>query len=118
MTRGLGRARRYEHWTSAVDQAAIVAQMILTGTAESSLPVPYFWSDQYKVKIQSLGVPSGAADDIMVFELSDIKRLALYGTDGILTGAVSFSSPSAVMKMRPLLAEPTPFEQAVEQARP
>src|SRR3954447_19408450 len=30
-----GRARRYEHWTSAVDQAAVVAQTILTGAAES-----------------------------------------------------------------------------------
>jgi len=113
----VGRARRYEHWTSAVDQAAIVAQTILTGTAELSLPVPYFWSDQYKVKIQSLGVPSATADEIVVLELSEIKRLALYGTEGVLTAAVGFSSPSAVMKMRPLLTEPTPFGQAVDQAR-
>jgi 3-phenylpropionate/trans-cinnamate dioxygenase ferredoxin reductase subunit len=112
-----GRARRYEHWTSAVDQAAVVAQTILTGVAESLLPVPYFWSDQYKVKIQSLGVPSGAADEIVVLELSDIKRLALYGTDGVLTGAVSFSSPAAVMKMRPLLTDRTPFAEAVDTAR-
>jgi NADPH-dependent 2,4-dienoyl-CoA reductase/sulfur reductase-like enzyme len=113
----LGRAHRYEHWTSAVDQAAVVAQTILTGTAESSLPVPYFWSDQYKVKIQSLGLPSGTADEIVVLELSETKRLALYAVGGVLTGAVGFSSPSAVMKMRPLLTDPTPFAEAVDHAR-
>jgi 3-phenylpropionate/trans-cinnamate dioxygenase ferredoxin reductase subunit len=106
-----------EHWTSAVDQASVVAQSILAGGTAAPLPVPYFWSDQYKVKIQSLGLPSASADEVVVLELSDIKRLALYGTDGLLTGAVGFSSPSAVMKMRPMLTEPTPFAEAVTFAR-
>lgn len=112
-----GRAHRYEHWTSAVDQAGVVARTILTGDAGAALPVPYFWSDQYKVKIQSLGLPSGSADEIVVLELTEAKRLALYGTDGMLTGAVGFSSPSAVMKTRPLLTDPTPFAEAVEWAK-
>jgi len=112
-----GRPHRYEHWTSAVDQAGIVAQTVLTGAAATMLPVPYFWSDQYKVKIQSLGLPTAAADEIVVLELSEIKRLALYGTDGVLTGAVGFSSPSAVMKTRPLLADPTPFAEALDRVK-
>jgi len=113
----IGRAHRYEHWTSAADQAGLVAQTILTGAAATTLPVPYFWSDQYKVKIQSLGMPTAAADEIVVLELSEIKRLALYGVAGVLTGAVGFSSPSAVMKMRPLLANSTPLADAVERAK-
>ena len=112
----IGRAHRFEHWTSAVDQAAVVAQTILTGAGQAPLPVPYFWSDQYKVKIQSLGMPSAAADEIAVLELSETKRLALYGTAGVLTGAVGLSAPSAVMKMRPLLSEDTSFAVAVESA--
>jgi len=111
-----GTARRFEHWTSAVDQAGVGAETILTGRPEAPLPVPYFWSDQYKVKIQSLGLPSAGADEIVVRELSETKRLALYAVDGLLTGAVGFSSPSAVMKMRPMLSEPTPIAVAVERA--
>jgi 3-phenylpropionate/trans-cinnamate dioxygenase ferredoxin reductase component len=110
-----GTPRRFEHWTSAVDQAAVVAQTILTGGHDAQLPLPYFWSDQYKVKIQSLGLPSAAADEIVVRELSETKRLALYGTAGVLTGVVGLSSPSAVMRMRPLLTDPTPFAQALDQ---
>jgi len=53
-----------------------------------------------------------------VLELSETKRLALYGTAGTLTGAVGLSAPSAVMKMRPLLSEPTPFADAVDRATP
>src|SRR3954449_9016993 len=112
-----GRPHRFEHWTSAVDQAAVVAQTILTGASESPLPVPYLWRDHFKVKVQSLGIPSAAADEITVLELSETKRLALYGTAGLLTGAVGFSAPSAVMKMRPLLSEPTLFADAVDAAK-
>jgi len=111
-----GMAHRFEHWTSAVDQAGVVAETILNGKPDAPLPVPYFWSDQYKVKIQSLGLPSASADEIVVRELSDTKRLALYGVDGMLVGAVGFSSPSAVMKMRPMLSDPTPFTAAVNRA--
>lgn len=111
-----GAARRYEHWTSAVDQAAVVARAIVGAATDEPLPVPYFWSDQYKLKIQSLGLPSASADEVTVLELSETKRLALYGSGGLLTGAVGFSSPSAVMKMRPLLSEPTAFATAVERA--
>ena len=111
-----GKAHRFEHWTSAVDQAGVVAETILTGHPDSLLPVPYFWSDQYKVKIQSLGLPSAGADEIVVRELSETKRLALYAVDGLLTGAVGFSAPSAVMKMRPMLSEPTAIGVAVDRA--
>jgi len=112
-----GRSHRFEHWTSAVDQAVIVAKTILGADPDGALPVPYFWSDQYKVKIQSLGFPSGSADEIVVCELSETKRLALYGAAGVLVGAVAFSAPSAVMKMRPMLADETPFAVAVDRAR-
>ena len=49
------RRKRVEHWTNAGDQAKILAGAI-TGTGDPDAPaqVPYFWSDQYDVKIQAL----------------------------------------------------------------
>ncbi|MEV6639551.1 hypothetical protein [Amycolatopsis sp. NPDC051371] len=41
--------RRFEHWTTVIEQAAIVAQNILAGVARLRIAyesVPYFWSDQ------------------------------------------------------------------------
>jgi 3-phenylpropionate/trans-cinnamate dioxygenase ferredoxin reductase subunit len=111
-----GRPHRFEHWTSAVDQAAVVAATLLGEPPDSALPVPYFWSDQYKVKIQSLGVPTPTATTTL-FDVSPKKALVLYGEGGILTAAVGFAAPSLVMKMRPMLGSPTPYDAAVAAAR-
>ena len=59
-TRGR-RPRRHEHWTSAGDQAAVVARDIL-GAAPPPATVPYFWSDQFGLKIQLLGRAERADD--------------------------------------------------------
>jgi 3-phenylpropionate/trans-cinnamate dioxygenase ferredoxin reductase subunit len=45
---------RSEHWTSAVDQAAVAAADVLD-TAAPPATVPYFWSDQFGCKIQLIG---------------------------------------------------------------
>jgi 3-phenylpropionate/trans-cinnamate dioxygenase ferredoxin reductase component len=50
----LGRAVRVEHWTSAAGQAASVAQAILGNDAPYD-DVPYFWSDQFGLRLQHVG---------------------------------------------------------------
>ncbi|WP_460796917.1 NAD(P)/FAD-dependent oxidoreductase [Nocardioides pacificus] len=53
-----GRAVRREHWSTAVDQAAIVAHALLEEPVPASLRTPpYVWSDQYGLKLQQLGRP-------------------------------------------------------------
>ena len=49
-----GTARRVEHWTSAVEQAAAVAQSVL-GRPTADTSVPYVWSDQYDSTLQCVG---------------------------------------------------------------
>src|SRR6202034_2864191 len=48
---------RIEHWQLAADGGAAAAHALLAGRAEAADfdPVPYFWSDQYGLKIQLLG---------------------------------------------------------------
>jgi 3-phenylpropionate/trans-cinnamate dioxygenase ferredoxin reductase subunit len=58
-----GGSFRHEHWTSAGDQAAVVARDIL-GAPPPPPAVPYFWSDQFGLKIQLLGRPE-LADGIL-----------------------------------------------------
>lgn len=50
---------RHEHWTSASDQAAVVARDIV-GEPPPAPSVPYFWSDQFGLKIQLIGQPEDA----------------------------------------------------------
>jgi 3-phenylpropionate/trans-cinnamate dioxygenase ferredoxin reductase subunit len=50
------RLVRLESVQNAVDQGAAVADVI-TGKPRDYKPVPWFWSDQYDAKLQSVGLP-------------------------------------------------------------
>ncbi|MFG3437750.1 NAD(P)/FAD-dependent oxidoreductase [Nonomuraea sp. NPDC047897] len=65
----LGRHHRVEHWTGARQRATVAAATLLSGgTARPEPPrPPYFWSDQYDVKLQFIG-HAGDADTVTVEE--------------------------------------------------
>jgi 3-phenylpropionate/trans-cinnamate dioxygenase ferredoxin reductase component len=54
----LGAHVRVEHWTSAAGQAAAVAHAIL-GRTRPYDDLPYFWSDQFGLRLQHVGHPHG-----------------------------------------------------------
>jgi 3-phenylpropionate/trans-cinnamate dioxygenase ferredoxin reductase component len=87
-----------------------VAARTLLGHAEPFAPVPYFWSDQYDVKIQFVGT-SGPDDDFQVLEgsLQERKFVAGFGRAGRLVGALAFSMPRQLMQYRAAIAERAPF---------
>jgi phthalate 3,4-dioxygenase ferredoxin reductase subunit len=98
-----GVYRRVEHWTNAVEQASLVARQILgPGRPVHHERVPYFWSDQYGVKIQMVGRAS--ADDrveVARYATSAGERAAaVYARDGRLTAAVTFGWPRASVAAR------------------
>ena len=55
---------RLESVQNAIDQAERVAENML-GAAKPYVPVPWFWSDQYDVKLQIAGLSSGH-DQVLV----------------------------------------------------
>jgi 3-phenylpropionate/trans-cinnamate dioxygenase ferredoxin reductase component len=77
--------------------------------------VPYFWSDQYGLRIQMLGRPA-PTDEVEVvdgsLEAEDGKFVALYGRDGRLTAALAVSRPRLLMGFRPLLVAGASFDEA------
>jgi 3-phenylpropionate/trans-cinnamate dioxygenase ferredoxin reductase subunit len=50
----LRQRMRVEHWDNAASQASVAAGNML-GENEAYTPVPYFWSDQYDLKLQLFG---------------------------------------------------------------
>lgn len=53
-----GRPIRQESVQNAVDQAKVAAAAIC-GRPEPYTAVPWFWSDQFDVKLQTVGLPQG-----------------------------------------------------------
>ncbi|MFD4369400.1 NAD(P)/FAD-dependent oxidoreductase [Rhodococcus sp. NPDC058521] len=109
-----GTASRVEHWNSVVDQSATVARAILDTEYEPSHPVvPYFWSDQFDVKIQALGEPSPSHEVHVVLD-DGAKFVAYYSRGGMLTAVVGAGKAGAIMKMRNKLQSPTPVSELVD----
>ncbi|MEU3305990.1 FAD-dependent oxidoreductase [Nocardiopsis sp. NPDC006832] len=109
---------RLEHWTNASEQGEAAAHNLLAGSGRAPFtPVPYFWSDQYKKKIQLLG--QGAPADQVTFvhgSPEDRKFVAFLGRGGMLTGVLGLRSTPRTMRYRGLLEKPTTWEEALAAA--
>ena len=105
------RHLRTEHWEDAGRQGAAAARTLLAGPdrAETYDEVPYFWSDQYDVKLQMLGVPTGY-DAVQVVEEGQEawKFVAAYGRGG-RTIAVLGTVPNRVHAYRNALKSRAEF---------
>ena len=117
-----GEEMRVEHWTNAAEQGAQAARNLFAVAAGSEpepyAPVPFFWSDQFDIRIQFLG--RSAVDDEVVVAAGSVEDgtfLALYGRDGRLHGALGVNAPRWVMPMRTLLLDGATWDDALAHAQ-
>lgn len=106
---------RIEHWTNAAEQGIAAARTLIRGASRDTVyaPIPSFWSDQFAVRIQSIGVPA-MADRFEIEEGSIAERrfaAAAYRGEE-LVGAISCAAPRELVMLRARLARlgaaPTP----------
>ena len=115
-----GDRHRHEHWTSAGDQAATVARDIL-GEPPPSARVPYFWSDQFGLKIQLFGRPEHA-DTLLPLHGDGLAGGAVRGTvvgllaEGRLVAVAGFGAARFVARYRALLLDGADGAAALELA--
>ncbi len=107
-----GHQVRVEHWSNVADQARVLVPAMLGADVPTLTVVPYFWSDQYDVKIQCLGEPE-SGDVVHVVEDDGRKFLAYYERDGMLTGVVGGGMPGKVMKARAKIAARAPIGEVL-----
>ena len=97
-----GRHVRREHWSSASDQAAIVAHAIVGQEAPRFLESPpYFWTDQPGLKVQLIGWPE-LADRHGWMDIEDAEPQTVYGWhrgDELVAAAV-LGKPRVFVKLR------------------
>jgi NADPH-dependent 2,4-dienoyl-CoA reductase/sulfur reductase-like enzyme len=114
----VGGQSRVEHWANAQDQARCAAKNLLRpdgGRAYKT--VPYFWSDQFGIKIQSAGSVAGARDCRLVrshFEDGDL--LGFYRSDDRVVGVVGIDCPASVGRARRAIADGFPWSDASESS--
>ena len=111
-----GREGRHEHWTSAIDQARVVAANILASgddPLEQLHDLPYFWSDMYGLKLQALGWTGGSYEThVMHLGPNKDKLVVLYSDEDRFIGTVGISAPRIVMSTRTMLQTSTSIDEA------
>jgi 3-phenylpropionate/trans-cinnamate dioxygenase ferredoxin reductase subunit len=115
-----GGVIRIEHWTNAAEQGAAAARNLLAAPAERTPyeAVPYFWSDQYDVKIQSVGLPARAERMTVLEATPEGDRLVLGGErGGRLVAAIGFNAARRLAFYRGRLAAMPPFDDVVAAVR-
>ena len=94
---------RIEHWQVAADHGATAAHSLLAGRekAQPAAILPYFWSDQYGVKLQMLGRPApGDTVEIVLGSEEEGSLLALYTRGNLVSAAFAISKPRQLMQLR------------------
>ena len=105
---------RIEHWTVAAEQGQLAGRNALLAPDERKPYVspPYFWSDQYDVKIQSLGLP-GRAESVELLECTPDRVRMVYGgeRDGLLVGIIAINAARRLGSYRMALEDPPGFDE-------
>ncbi|MEP4031296.1 FAD-dependent oxidoreductase [Roseibium polysiphoniae] len=99
-----GRSVRMESVQNAIDQAKIVAQSIVGEDVDYD-PLPWFWSDQYDIKLQIAGLSDGYDETRTIGEPKDNKFYVAYLKDGRLIAVDSVNSPRSHMMARRVIGE-------------
>jgi 3-phenylpropionate/trans-cinnamate dioxygenase ferredoxin reductase subunit len=105
-SRRYGRALRLECVQNAIDQAKAVASEML-GKPQLYDPVPWFWSDQYELKLQMAGLSEGYDDAQTVGDVAAARFSVEYRKGGRLIAVDAVNDGRAYMSGRKRIAEET-----------
>ncbi|AJE45269.1 NAD(P)/FAD-dependent oxidoreductase [Celeribacter indicus] len=96
----LGRQIRLESVGNAIDQGEIAAKNMMGGE-ETYIAKPWFWSDQYDVKLQIAGLSAG--HDRVVSREGEGARSHWYYRDGHLIAIDAMNDPRSYMVAKRLI---------------
>jgi 3-phenylpropionate/trans-cinnamate dioxygenase ferredoxin reductase component len=109
-----GAPIRIEHWTNAAEQGAVAGRNALVdpGERETYASVPSFWSDQYDVKLQAVGLPHLAERQYVVEESGDGARMVAVGErGGMLVAALGFNAARRLPGYRRRIGSPLDLDE-------
>jgi NADPH-dependent 2,4-dienoyl-CoA reductase/sulfur reductase-like enzyme len=108
-----GAQARVEHWSNVAEQARTLVSAMLNLDAVASAGVPYFWSDQYDIKIQCLGHPR-TSDTVHLAEDDGRRFLAYYERGGVLAAVVAAGIPEPIRTARGKIAAGAPISEVLQ----
>ena len=109
-----GTNMRCEHWTNAAEQGRMAARNLLAGR-ENSRPYGgscYFWSDQYGVRLQFVGI-QGEESKVIEGSPNDHKFITFYRSGDRIVGALGMNSPRLVTQAKMMIEKRVSWDEAL-----
>jgi 3-phenylpropionate/trans-cinnamate dioxygenase ferredoxin reductase subunit len=100
----LDQRLRLESVPNATEQARAVAGSIC-GAPTAYSAVPWFWSDQYDLKLQMAGLSQGYDQMVVRGDMESEAFCVFYLRDGMLIGADAVNRPAEFMLAKKLIAQ-------------
>jgi NADPH-dependent 2,4-dienoyl-CoA reductase/sulfur reductase-like enzyme len=111
-----GALTRVEHWTNAVEQARCAAENLVRRESRQYRPIPYFWSDQFGLKVQGAGCMTGATECRVLDEAAEERRLlSIFGRNGRVVGVIGINCPALVGRARRDIASRRAWHEVIDR---
>lgn len=107
-----GRRLRLESVHNALEQAKTAVNNIC-GIDDRYSQVPWFWSDQFEIKLQIAGLSEGYDDVVIRGEQTALKFACFYLRDRKLIAVDAINSPKEFMQSKKLIAARTAVDPAL-----
>jgi 3-phenylpropionate/trans-cinnamate dioxygenase ferredoxin reductase subunit len=102
----LGRRTRLESWANAQNQAIAAAKAAL-GHAVCYDELPWFWSDQYDLNLQILGMPAAWSEPVVRGDVARGSFSLFYLEEGRIVAIVSLNAPRDLRAAKKLVQNRT-----------
>ena len=103
---------RLESVPNALSQAKVVSSSIV-GNELYNKELPWFWSDQYDLKLQMAGLSSGYDESVILGDVSASEFIACYGKNGYLIAVDSVNQPKQFMLFKRALSNGFKLEMSL-----
>ena len=100
----LNRRLRLESVPNAMEQARVSVENMLGGD-KIYAAIPWFWSDQYELKLQMVGFSADGSSQVVRGDMADNKFAVFYLADGKVVAADAVNSPKEFMVCKQLIGK-------------
>jgi 3-phenylpropionate/trans-cinnamate dioxygenase ferredoxin reductase subunit len=116
----LGRRLRLESVPNALEQSRVAAAAMAGKLHKTYASVPWFWSDQYELKLKMVGLSEGFERLVLRGDPLSDSFSAFYLKDGKVLAADTVNRPQDFIAAKRLVAEciPVTAEQLADDSRP
>jgi len=108
----LNQSIRLESVPNALSQAKVVSSSII-GNELYNKELPWFWSDQYDLKLQMAGLSSGFDESVILGNIDAAEFIVCYGKDGHLIAVDSVNQSKQFMLFKRALSNGFKLEMSL-----